>query len=92
MTTATATETRAWGPTHTAMLEFERTRWKQLGARDTAISERFQMLLVEYNATLAWVLEQPQAMEYDPECVTWLRKKRDQRRAARSGARLAGSP
>lgn len=79
---------RVWGPAHTAVLEFERGRWKHLGARDTAIAERFQMLLVEYNAMLAWVIDQPEAMVYDPEYVTWLRKKRDGRRAVRSSARL----
>lgn len=76
-----------------AMLEFEaRTSKMAPGDRDAAIVDRFQVLVTEYNALLSWVLDQPEAMAYDAECVRWLRRKRDQRRAARSGARLADLP
>ena len=88
MTTATVTSSHVWGPTHMAMLEFERGRWKNPGARDAAIAERFQLLPTEYNVVLSWVLDQPEAVAYDPQTVDRLRRLRDGRRAARSGARL----
>ena len=85
MTTDTVTTpARTWEPTHMAMIEFERVTWKHQGSRDSAIVERFQLTPTGYAAVVAWVIEQPEALVYDPVTVQRLRRLRDGRRAARS--------
>lgn len=79
------------------MLELERTWWKYEGAKTTAIRERFDLTPTRYYQRLNWVLDQPDAMAYDPMTVRRLQRLRDARQRQRSARRLdstttAGSP
>lgn len=66
-----------------AVLEFERTRWGHVGAKDAAIWELFGMTWVRYTQVLHWVAAQPEALEYDPAHVARLRRVIAARQAAR---------
>ena len=72
-----------------AVLAFERLRWKNRGAKDTAILYLFGMSWPAYGQTLHSILDKPEALEYDAELVNRLRRLREARRRDRS-ARVAG--
>jgi len=66
-----------------AILDFERSWWTEAGPKDTAIRERFELSGTRYYQLLAELLEEPEAIEYDPLLVRRLRRVRDRRRRAR---------
>ena len=66
-----------------AILDFERTWWSQPGPKETAIRERFELSNTRYYELLNDVLEDPDAMEYDPLVVRRLRRLRERRRKQR---------
>ena len=68
---------------HRAILDFERQLWKYTGAKEAAVRETFGMSLVRYHQTLAWLLEQPEALAYAPATVRRLQRLRDRRMAER---------
>lgn len=72
-------------PADMEVLEFERTPWKYMAAKEQAIRERFGTTgpkpLAWYFQRLNAVLNLPAAEEYDPELVRRLRRLRDQRAA-----------
>lgn len=70
-----------------AILEFERTWWKYLGAKHGEILTRFDMTSTRYYQVLGWILRQPEAEAYDPTLVRRLRRLQDQRKATRHGGR-----
>lgn len=72
-----------------AVLAFERLRWKNRGAKDTAVLVLFGMSWPAYVQTLHSILDKPEALEYDAELVNRLRRLREARRRDRS-ARAAG--
>ena len=72
-----------------AVLAFERLRWKNRGAKDTAVLVLFGMSWPAYVQTLHSILGKPEALEYDAELVNRLRRLREARRRDRS-ARVAG--
>ncbi len=72
-----------------AVLAFERLRWKNRGAKDTAVLVLFGMSWPAYVQTLHSILDKPEALEYDAELVNRLRRLREARRRDRS-ARVAG--
>ena len=72
-----------------AILAFERLRWKNRGAKDTAVLILFGMSWPAYGQTLHSILDKPEALEYDAELVSRLRRLREARRRDRS-ARVAG--
>lgn len=72
-----------------AILEFERLRWKNRGAKDTAVLVLFGLSWPAYVQTLHSILDKPEALEYDAELVGRLRRLREARRRDR-GARAVG--
>lgn len=66
-----------------AVLDFERHLWRYTGAKESAIRAEFGFSLVRFNQILAWVIEQPEALAYDPVNVRRLRRLRDRRMAER---------
>jgi hypothetical protein len=67
------------------VLAFERGWWKHAGAKDTAIRDRFGLSPWRYQQMLRALIDQPEALQHDPQLVNRLRRLRDQR-AARRGA------
>ena len=66
-----------------AVLEFERDRWKHLGARDEAIRVWFGTTPTTYHEVLLQALRSPAAEVYDPALVRRLRRRLEQLRAQR---------
>lgn len=66
-----------------ALLDFERTWWNQDGLKDALIRERFACSSDEYYAELNRLLDEPDALDYDPLGVRRLRRARDRRRRLR---------
>jgi len=66
-----------------AILDFERSWWTEVGPKDTAIRERFELSGTRYYQLLTELLDDPGALEYDPLVVRRLRRVRERRRRAR---------
>lgn len=66
-----------------AILDFERSWWTEAGPKDTAIRERFELSGTRYYQLLSEMLEDPEALDYDPLLIRRLRRVRDRRRRAR---------
>lgn len=71
------------------ILAFERLTWKYAGAREAAITDRFEMTPVRYAQVKNALIDKPEAWAFDAQLVKRLRALRDARRAVRSGGRLA---
>ena len=68
------------------ILEFERQWWRYAGAKEQAVRERFGMSATRYYQVLNGLLDQPEALAFDPVTVGRLRRlrsSRQRRRAAR---------
>lgn len=68
------------------ILEFERLQWRYLGAKESAILDRFDLSLTRYMQILSVLIDDPAALEADPATVRRLQRLRDARRARRSRA------
>lgn len=66
-----------------AILDFERSWWTEPGPKDTAIRERFELSGTRYYQLLTELLDDEEAMAYDPLLVRRLRRVRERRRRAR---------
>jgi hypothetical protein len=66
-----------------AILDFERAWWTEAGPKDTAIRERFELSGTRYYQLLAELLDDEEALGYDPLLIRRLRRTRDRRRRAR---------
>ncbi|HLT15328.1 MAG TPA: DUF3263 domain-containing protein [Acidimicrobiales bacterium] len=66
-----------------AILDFERSWWTEEGPKDLAIRKRFELSGTRYYQLLAALIDDPEAMAYDPLLVRRLRRARDRRRRAR---------
>ena len=66
-----------------AILDFERSWWTGSGPKDTAIRERFELSGTRYYQLLADLVDDPDALGYDPLLIRRLRRVRDRRRRAR---------
>jgi hypothetical protein len=66
-----------------AVLDLERTWWMQDGQKDTLIRERFACSTDEYYLLLSRLIENPDALAYDPLVVRRLVRMRDRRRRNR---------
>jgi hypothetical protein len=66
-----------------AILDFERSWWTEAGPKDTAIRERFELSGTRYYQLLTELLDDPDALDYDPLLVRRLRRVRERRRRAR---------
>jgi hypothetical protein len=81
-------ETQSLIDVELAMLEFERQRWKYVGAKETAILDQFGMTATRYYQALNSLIDRPQALAADPTLVNRLRRLRDARKAQRSTRRI----
>ncbi len=70
------------------ILAFERQWWKYAGAKEQAIRELFGMSSTRYYQTLNALLDDSEALAYDPMLVKRLRRMRASRQRARSARRL----
>lgn len=79
------------------MLEFERAWWLLPGPKEAAIQEHLHMSATRYYQALTRLLDDPDAIEYDPLTIRRLRRLRESGRRERLDQRLrqgdgAGSP
>jgi hypothetical protein len=70
------------------LLDFERGWWRQKGTKERAIRERFGFSAARYHQLLNRLIDQPEALAYDPMLVRRLRRLRDQRRRRRLATQL----
>ena len=70
------------------ILEFERQWWKYAGAKEQAIRELFDMSATRYYQIINALIDNPDAMAFDPMLVKRLRRMRAARQRARSARRL----
>ena len=75
-----------------AILDFERSWWTEPGPKEVAIRARFELSPTRYYQLLNDILNEPDAVQYDPLVVRRLRRLRDLRRRARYEGRSAGGP
>jgi hypothetical protein len=66
-----------------AILDFERRWWTEAGPKDTAIRDRFELSGTRYYQLLTELLDDPEALDYDPLLIRRLRRMRERRRRAR---------
>jgi hypothetical protein len=82
----------ALSPRDQAILDFERGWWTEPGSKEAAIRGRFDLSPTRYYQVLNDLLDEPDALTYDPLVVRRLRRLRDRRRRARYEGRSAGEP
>jgi hypothetical protein len=63
-----------------ALLDFEKQWWRQPGAKEQAIRDRFDLSPTNYYRLLNALLDRPAALAYDPVLVNRLRRVRAGRR------------
>ncbi len=66
------------------MLAFERQWWRQAGAKETAIRDRFGVTPTRYYQVLNALVDRPDALAADPLLVRRLRRLRRARQRTRS--------
>ena len=66
-----------------AILDFERSWWTESGPKDTAIRERFELSGTRYYQLLTELIDDRDALDYDPLLIRRLRRDRERRRRAR---------
>ena len=70
------------------ILEFERQWWKYAGAKEQAIRDLFDMSGTRYYQLLNGLIDDPQALAFDPMLVKRLRRMRAARQRALSARRF----
>ena len=75
-------------PRDRQILEFERQWWKYAGAKEQAIRELFDMSATRYYQIINALIDNPDALAFDPMLVKRLRRMRAARQRARSARRL----
>ena len=70
------------------ILEFERQWCKYAGAKEQAIRELFDMSATRYYQIINALIDNPDALAFDPMLVKRLRRMRAARQRARSARRL----
>lgn len=68
-----------------AILDFERTWWQETGSKEAAIRKRFELSTTRYYQLLNELLDDGDALAYDPMVVRRLRRLRDRRRRSKFG-------
>lgn len=66
------------------ILTFERKWWKYAGAKETTIRDLFGLSATRYYQILNDLIDQPAALQHDPQLVMRLRRVREQRTARRT--------
>lgn len=70
------------------LLDFEREAWQLAIPKERAIRERFAFSPTRYHQLLNRLIDQPEALAYDPMVVRRLRRLREERRRKRFARRL----
>jgi len=70
------------------ILDFEREWWKYSGAKEQAIKERFDLSPTRYYQLLNRIVDDEDALSYDPMLVKRLRRMRATRQRQRAAKRL----
>lgn len=70
------------------ILDFEREWWKYAGAKEQAIRERFDLSPTRYYQLLNRIMDDDEALAYDPMLVKRLRRMRAARQRQRAARRL----
>ena len=70
------------------ILDFERDWWKYAGAKEQAIRERFDLSTTRYYQLLNRLIDDEDALVYDPMLVKRLRRMRSARQRQRAAKRL----
>ena len=70
------------------ILDFERAWWTEAEPKDAQIRELFELSTTRYHQLLAELLDDEEALSYDPLVVRRLRRQRDRRRRARLEPRV----
>ena len=71
-----------------AIIDFERDWWRLGGAKEAAIRETFDLSSTRYYQILNALLDNPDALAYDPLLIRRLCRLRERRQRARSARRL----
>ena len=71
-----------------SILDFEREWWKGAGPKEIQVRERFAISATRYYQRLNRLIDQEEALEYDPMLVRRLRRVREARRKKRFARRL----
>ena len=66
------------------ILAFERSWWRQPGAKEREILETLGMPATRYYQLLNELIDRPEALAFDPALVTRLRRQRSRRQRIRS--------
>ena len=74
------------------ILDLERTAWTLPGRKEDLVRERLGLAPSTYRTLLTGLLDDPEALAYDPLVVRRLRRARDERRRARYEGRSADGP
>jgi hypothetical protein len=74
-----------------SILAFERSWWRQVGAKEQAIADRLGLTATRYYQLLNQLIERPDALSFDPVLVQRLRRRRSRRRRMRSPGTARGS-
>ena len=72
-----------------AILDFERSWWAGTGSKADAVRERFELSTTRYYQLLREIMDESEALQYDPLLVRRLKKERDRRRRERYEPRPA---
>jgi len=72
-----------------ALLDFEATWWRSQTPKADQIRTQFALSAPRYYQIINALIDRPEALAYNPMLVQRLRRLREQRRAARSGAQVA---
>jgi hypothetical protein len=76
-----------------AILEFERSWWKESRPKEAVINERFELSATRYYQILSELVDSEDAYLEDPLVIRRLRRQRDRRRRqAREEHRVAEEP
>lgn len=72
-----------------AILDFERGWWRFAGAKEQAIREQFDLSATRYNQLLNELVDDDEALAYDPMLVRRLRRMRAARQRQRAARRTS---
>jgi len=75
-----------------AILDFERSWWTQDGVKETLVEQRFDLTAAGYYQQLNELIDQQDALDYDPLGVRRLRRLRARKRRARLGDLAVNGP
>jgi uncharacterized protein DUF3263 len=77
------------------ILAFERSWWRQPGAKEQAIADTLGLSATRYYQLLNELIDRPEALRFDPVLVKRLRRQRSRRRQLRAvqpDRRQGGTP